>query len=360
MTQENTLIPLAQVEKLLREKWLVTGVPGAARACTLNLVVVLAHVDERPAVQDLLAQTIQRYPNRALIIVPDNDTPEPGMAASVRVSCPGAAAHLYCCEQITIHVREDVWRHAHSAVLPLLLPELPVNIWWHRALDLEDPLFERLQTLADGLLVDAAAQEDPVSTIRALGQVYDRFLWGAMDLSWARLTPWRELIAQAFDPMERRPYLWGIEHVTVSATPTPAGTAAALYLVGWLAGRLGWTPQSTWRTRGRTRELHFTRGETPILVTVTRSRHDYPTPLVRVRLAARSTTTARFTIEVGEEPDLVHITTDVGSVHVRQTVRTRWPEQAHALGEALRINGQDRIFREALDIVLSLLPSSNS
>ncbi len=352
---EGELIPLSEVEAALHDAWLSAGLPGAARACTRNLVSALTGPDVLEPVLDLLSQMVEQHPSRMILIVPDEGTPEPGMAASVKVACPSPLVRPFCCEQIILHVRRDVWQHAHSGILPLLLPELPVNLWWQRPLDREDPLFVRLRDLADNLLVDSALSQVPEETIFTLSEVQEGFLWGAMDLSWARLTPWRELIAQMFDPMDRRPYLWGIDHVIVTAVSAAVGTAAALYLTGWLAGRLGWTPQNRWRTGARTRELHFSRDGKAITVTINRARMETVSPLARVRVHARSTMTAEFVIELRDEPDLARITTEVGNTHVRQTVSTHWLNRAEAFGEALRFNGHDRIFEESLGVVRRLL-----
>ncbi len=350
------LIPLADVERTLQEQWLVTGLPGAARACTRNLVSVLSRLEGLDSVLELLAQTIEHHPSRMILIVPDNKTPEPGMATSVQVNCPTPTARPFCCEQIVLHVRERIWQHAHSGVLPLLLPELPVNLWWQRPLNGDDPLFNHLRTLADNLLVDTAFSQAPEATIRALGTVQSGFPWGAMDLSWARLTPWRELIAQAFDPMDRRPYLWNIDHVSLTVVPTAMGTAAALYLSGWLAGRLGWTPQNRWRIGARTRELRFVHKDRPISVAIHRARETTPSPVTRIRLQAQGTLRAEFLVELLDEPDLAQMTTEVGNTHVRQTVSTHWLDRADAFSEALRINGHDRIFEEALQVLSTILP----
>ena len=354
---EEELIPLSQVEEALQEQWVSVGMPGAARACTRNLVSALSRSDVLEPVLDLLSRMIEQHPSRMILVVPDDNTPEPGMAASVRVACHTPLARPLCCEQIILHVRQDVWEHAHSGILPLLLPELPVNLWWQRPLNKEDPLFVRLRKLADNLLVDSALSQVPEETMRILAEVQEGFLWGAMDLSWARLTPWRELIAQVFDPMDRRPYLWGIDHIIISAVPSAMGTAAALYLVGWFAGRLGWTPKNRWRTGARTRELHFSYKEQPITVTVNRARVETVSPLTRVRIHARSTMEAEFLIELQDATDLARVTTEVGNTHVRQTVSTHWLNRAEAFGEALRINGHDRIFEEALAVVRQLVTS---
>jgi hypothetical protein len=66
------------------------------------------------------------------------------------------------------------------------------------------------------------------------------------DFNFTRFSPWRELVAQFFDPPEHRAYLSGVEHVTIEYAAgeedSPANTAQAYLFAGWLASRLGWRP----------------------------------------------------------------------------------------------------------------------
>lgn len=72
---------------------------------------------------------------------------------------------------------------------------------------------------------------------------------GVNDFNWARLSAWREIIAQFFDGAVLAPYASAIHSVQVEfgaggenyARPT----AGVLLLVGWMASRLGWEPETT-------------------------------------------------------------------------------------------------------------------
>jgi hypothetical protein len=55
-----------------------------------------------------------------------------------------------------------------------------------------------------------------------------------VDLSWARLEPWRELLAGLFEGHHFRPFVRGVEHVTVAGKEGPRHL-----LAGWLASKLG-------------------------------------------------------------------------------------------------------------------------
>lgn len=84
------------------------------------------------------------------------------------------------------------------------------------------------------------------------------------DLSWSRLTPWRELVAQFFDAPAQVAQLAEISSVTVSYEAL-AGAAdngrQALLLVGWLAARLGWAPATPARRRGSVANIQMRRAD---------------------------------------------------------------------------------------------------
>lgn len=68
------------------------------------------------------------------------------------------------------------------------------------------------------------------------------------DFNFTRFNPWRELVAQFFDPEDQRAYLAGIDHVTIEyaagAENEPTNPSQAYLFAGWLASRLGWRPLS--------------------------------------------------------------------------------------------------------------------
>ena len=99
-------------------------------------------------------------------------------------------------ETALIRLRGEVVKHPESVVLPLLLPDSPVAIWWpcHPP---EDPAADPLGALAQRRITDAAAARRGRS--RAIHQQCAVYAKGNTDLAWTRLTPWRALLAAALD-----------------------------------------------------------------------------------------------------------------------------------------------------------------
>lgn len=220
---------------------------AVARASVLNLVVFATreiHARRAAATIDRLAT---RHPSRAIVVV--TDRAREGRTAELEMHCqlpaPSDDQHVSY-EQILIRARGDADRQLASAVIPLLLPDLPVFLWWTETPPLDAPYFDELLSLADRLIVDSADFARPDHTLSRLHAVaragHGRY--GLTDFNWTRITPWRELTSQFFDVPAWRPFLDGITGIRVGFAVEADGReihpSQALLFIGWLASRLGW------------------------------------------------------------------------------------------------------------------------
>ena len=118
-------------------------------------------------------------------------------------------------------------KHAESVVLPLLLPDSPVAIWWPTGAP-RDTSSDPLGALAQRRITDSAAVSRGKST--AMLTQCQTYAPGNTDLSWTRLTPWRALLAAALDQHPLK--VTGARVVAERISPS------ADLLVAWLADRL--------------------------------------------------------------------------------------------------------------------------
>jgi glucose-6-phosphate dehydrogenase assembly protein OpcA len=136
-------------------------------------------------------------------------------------------------ETVTVQIGR---RHLDDLVTiadPLVISDLPTLLWSpHGHPDAVDALLP----LAQQVLVDSV--DEPVwrEAIERAAQLSEQAY--VVDLAWLRSTPWRERIAAIFDPPTPRRELQQITKIAVRHHP--ASTVAALFLIGWLASRLGW------------------------------------------------------------------------------------------------------------------------
>jgi glucose-6-phosphate dehydrogenase assembly protein OpcA len=130
-------------------------------------------------------------------------------------------------ETALIRLEGEVVHHAESVVLPLLLPDSPVAIWWPSDPP-EDPAADPLGRLAQRRITDAATATRGKG--RAIHRQCSTYSAGNTDLAWTRITPWRALLAAALDQQPLK--------VTGGSVTAERISPSAELLVAWLSDRL--------------------------------------------------------------------------------------------------------------------------
>jgi len=130
-------------------------------------------------------------------------------------------------ETALITLTGAVTKHAESVVIPLLLPDSPVVVWWPTKAP-EDPASDPLGRLAKRRITDAAAQ--PTAKAKAMVNQCSAYAPGNTDLAWTRITGWRALLAAALD---QHP-----EKVTGASVTAERISPSADLLAAWLSERL--------------------------------------------------------------------------------------------------------------------------
>lgn len=223
------------------------------RACVLNLILYSTRTDDRAGIDALLDEVTAGHPCRALVLVADRSATEARLAANVSTRCQLVArgATQVCREQITIEAGGAAVETVASAVAPLLVPDVPVFLWWKDIPNGDDKLFSRVVEMADRVVVDSACSSEPHIDLGRFAQLIARqgAALRASDLNWSRLTSWRAVIAHFWDVPDYRPHLDAVDRIRIDYDPLPGApaeiSAQALLIAGWLASRLGWEVEAS-------------------------------------------------------------------------------------------------------------------
>jgi glucose-6-phosphate dehydrogenase assembly protein OpcA len=197
---------------------------GVTSGLALTMVAV---VDEKRVREAEAAATIAAaaHPCRMLIVVRSDITRDVNRLDAEIV----VGGRLGPCEAVVMRMYGRLALHAESVVMPLLAPDVPVVTWWH-AEPPEQIANDFLGVVADRRITDTAQAPDPVLALKQRAADYAP---GDTDLAWTRITPWRTLVAGAFDTLEAR--------VTAAAVVAPEKDPTAALMRGWLSARLGVT-----------------------------------------------------------------------------------------------------------------------
>ncbi|MFE6364918.1 glucose-6-phosphate dehydrogenase assembly protein OpcA [Streptomyces sp. NPDC057806] len=182
----------SKINKALVQSRRAIGTPAVGMVLTLVIVT-----DEENAYDALKAanDASREHPSRTLVVIKrisrsPRDRTKSRLDAEVRVGADAGTG-----ETIVLRLYGDVAAHAQSVVLPLLLPDAPVVVWWPVNAPL-DPASDPLGALAQRRVTDTYASEQPVRDLEARADAYTP---GDTDLSWTRITPWRSMLAAALD-----------------------------------------------------------------------------------------------------------------------------------------------------------------
>ena len=216
--------------------------PNVTRIVLANLVV-LAGPDCPECLEATLDTVVGRYPCRSIVL---RKTADPGRTVSAEVAAlchlPSAGRPQVCSERIVLRAGPGAIDLLPGAIRPLLEANLPSVLWWTEDPRRDERLFRDLAGECSRLVLDLPDPgADPAALRLGLDPSINRF---ARDVAWFGITRWRELVAQFFDGPDPAGALSRIASVEVRAEVpgVPTIPRPAAWLVGWLAGQLGWVP----------------------------------------------------------------------------------------------------------------------
>jgi glucose-6-phosphate dehydrogenase assembly protein OpcA len=347
----------AEIEReLARLRMNEDGTLGA-RASVLNLIVV-TNEEYAAGVTRVVSELSESYPSRVVLLISDPDEKEPNLEVGLSAFCglrrgmPGRGQ--VCAEQIKIHVEGPPARHLESLAGSLLIPDLPVFLWYPNGEVPRSPECDGMASLADRLILDSGAADDCEASLRAVASLaVGESVPAVGDLQWAALSPWRSLVADLFAPPERARELTKIRRVEILHHRT--GGCQALLFAGWLSTALGWRPESTQRAE-EGRVFCFAGPSGDVIVELAPSASE--SVLSRIRIYSEGLTLQLQTSRKGKHTD------------ARSTVTTREDEPigerivhlgsfdpSVLLGEELKLLGRDETYESALERAAEMLGS---
>ena len=333
----------------------------AIRTSLFNLVVHAADGRAAREAGQVIAALPSHHASRAIIAVTKPSEARSRIDANLAAHChlsPGLQQQV-CCEEITLRLTGRVAYHPHSIIVPLLVSDLPVYVWWTGELAHNAHILEEMMGNADRFIADSARFSRSGDGLGRLAQLCrERPNCGVGDLNWSRLTPWRQALAQYGQMPDMRRRLEPITAVEIGFTKggRQRPPSQALLLLGWLAARLGWETGQPSRP-GSGGGFTMLSGRHRVSVNV-RPREGCPGmkpgSVSAVRLQGRQRDRASLSITMVDDP--LHLTLRrEGDQEVRQErVRIEPCGEGEMLARELAAQGQDSEYEEALRRAVAL------
>jgi len=291
---------------------------ATASTTTVNLIAFVEDPATVPRLRDRFATFAQKHACRAIFL----DATRTGDGS----------------EEIVLGVAGMKADELRSTVHDLLAAGVGSALFW-AGRDLSDPRFEALASLGTTIVVDSSRAADGKASIQKLAEISastDRFV---RDLSYLRLLPWRDMVAQFFDDDELARELPRIAGVEVVSGSEPE----AYYFAGWLASRLHWKPC------GRN-ELCNDAGDA---IKVEIERRGDPRRVLSVILRSRD---CAFVAELdAESPDLVCLTVKGKPQRDTRCAPLRDVDLMSLVEQAMFVPNKDPVFIETLQMAHAIL-----
>lgn len=191
----------------------------------LGRVLTLVIVTDEAAAEDPIAAANAasfEHPCRVIVVARGSKRASARLDAQIRVGGDAGAS-----EVVVLRLYGPLVDHGASVVVPLLLADAPVVVWWPGdapEIPAEDPIGQ----LGERRITDASSSKRPLAQ---LAKRRDSYRPGDTDLAWTRITRWRGLLASTLD---QPPHDKIIEASVAGAADSPS----ADLLAAWLAVQL--------------------------------------------------------------------------------------------------------------------------
>lgn len=329
------LAHIAQLLQQARER----GGSAQETVCTLNLVAIYFTAGQYERARDALEAAGTVHPCRLLVLVADPLAPEDALTARVSVVRSAGAIIM---ERIVLTATGKAVRHLESAMMGLLLPEVPmVVVWGGRP---QGDLLARAVESADRIITDSGAR--PPNYLVEQAKLIAK---GAPigDLAWARIYSWQSLAADCLDLPNLREHRGNIRRARVVCAG--AVGAEGLLLAGWMASRIKRLQVSV-EAQGDADDFD---SESTVTTAIPRAA---PIGLGQVKLFEFEAPPATFTLRREKGLLLAEVKGDDDGAIVH---RIRLPPDApgRLLGLELKLlSGVDDLYAQAVQAGVKLLP----
>jgi glucose-6-phosphate dehydrogenase assembly protein OpcA len=224
---EATLADLRSLEAGSRDSGVRTNI--------LDLVIMCDDRETADELVELVANLPYSKPSRAIVALADEHRGE--VEYDARVFCALATdgeGTQVCSELVTLSAGEG-GAALPSLIASLTLPDLPVFLLWRSEPEFGGLMMDRVWPLITRVVVDSTLQP---GTLEQLPNLLCRMpRRDVTDLSWTKITGWREAVARPFDNPDNARCLATLSRIEVHHAG--ASDAQARLLAGWLVSRVG-------------------------------------------------------------------------------------------------------------------------
>lgn len=220
-----------------------------SKACLFTLVIYGNEERRIKYLQELIESILDKFPCRIIFIKADKNASDSYFHVTVsnvisgQSSASGGAS--VACDQIVINTSYDQNFRVPYVVIPHIVSDRPVYLLWGENPFEEQVIFPQLQPFITRVIFDSEFADNLTNFCKEMEASLNTLKMEVMDISWALVSNWRDLLIQLFDSPEKISQLDLIKSVIIKYNAIKTETMhhpeiRPLYLQGWLASCLNW------------------------------------------------------------------------------------------------------------------------
>lgn len=280
MTNTAVDIKIPNIEKELDRLWKEAEDQKKQKACLFTLIIYAHEARRVQYLQDLVDSILDKFPCRIIFIKADNQSNSSFFHVDVSTVMIGNIKQksTIACDRITIEVSKDQLFRVPYLITPHLVPDLPVQLLWGQNPFEENAIFPHLQPMASRVIFDSECSDNLNLFCTEMLQNLETLQTIVVDINWALVSNWRDLLYQLFMSEEMVAELNRCKAITINYNHSHTEMVQhpeirAIYLQGWLASRLRWKGLRATREKGQMK-IRYAGPQTPIDVAVIPQSYD--------------------------------------------------------------------------------------
>ena len=273
--------------------------------CLFNLVIYTTEERRTGYFQQLFSKIFEKFPCRVIFIQ------QTATASKEMIQKLQPTGEPVTGDQFIIKATPEQLSQVAFVLLPFLIPDLPIYLIWGQNPASDKSILPQLHKFATRLVYDSGCDQDLQSFSQTMLSKIGNVSCDYMDIDWALISGWRDVLSQIFDNQTRFEILQNCSSIeikyNVSETPLIQRKATqAIYLQGWFAGQLKWRFQSLTRDEN-TLKIRYLNNENEIAATLTPSERKNLPPGAITEVTFISTNDRSLSLSLDEKQSKVLI-----------------------------------------------------
>ena len=249
MTTPAVDLRIPDIDEELRRLWKASEQIKQIRACLFTLVIYAKDTHRAHYMQELVEMILEKFPCRIIFVRTDLDPGKDHLYVEVSHAISGkrdtTGGATIACDRIDIDASESQIKRIPYLITPYLVPDLPVYLLWGQIPYQDKDLYPSLERFASRVIFDSECVTDINVFCQSMLQHLKTSPIEIMDINWALLSQWRDLLGQLFGTEEKLPFLTNCKSIIITYNTTKKYTMEhpeirALYLQAWLASCMNW------------------------------------------------------------------------------------------------------------------------